>query len=71
MSPHRRQTLVSRRFWAAAFTRAVRTAAQTAVGLIGTAALIHEVPWEVVASGSGLAAVVSLLTSLGGLPEIE
>lgn len=63
--------LASPRWWAAAGTRAIKTAAQTAVGLIGTSLLITDVPWEVVGSGSGLAAALSLLTSLAGLPEVD
>jgi len=58
------------RIWfVAALTRALRTLAQTAVALIGTTAVIEGVDWRVVASGSGLAAVLSLRTSLAGLPE--
>ena len=60
------------RVWlAAAMVRALRTLAQTAVALIGTTAVIEGVDWRLVASGSVLAAVLSLLTSLGGLPEVE
>ena len=51
--------------------RSVRTLAQTAVALIGTTALIEGVDWRIVASGAGLAAILSLLTSLGGLPEVD
>lgn len=55
----------------AAGIRAARTAAQTAVGLIGTAVLVTDVDWQVVASGSALAAVLSLLTSVAtDLPEV-
>ena len=53
----------------AALVRALRTLAQTAVALIGTTAVIEGVDWLVVASGAGLAAILSLLTSLAGLPE--
>ena len=48
----------------------MRTLAQTAVALIGTSAIIADVPWDVVASGSVLAALISLLTSISGLPEV-
>lgn len=56
----------------AATNRAVRTVAQTAVALIGTNAIgITEVDWIGVASGAALAGVVSLLTSLAGIPEVS
>ena len=55
----------------AAGVRAVKTIAQTAVGVIGSSAIISEVDWRVVVSASILAGVVSLLTSVAGLPEIK
>ena len=55
----------------AAGIRALKTVVQTATATIGTTALVHEVNWVVVGSASALAGVLSLLTSLGGLPEIE
>ena len=55
----------------AAGIRAVKTVAQTAVATIGTTALITEVNWAVVAAASALAGVLSLLTSVAGLPEVE
>ena len=59
------------RIWlAAAGTRALRTLAQVAVATIGTTAVIDGVDWRVVASTAGLAAILSLLTSLAGLPEV-
>jgi hypothetical protein len=59
------------RTWAAAAAaRALRTLAQTAIALIGTTAVIEGVDWQLVASGAGLAAILSVLTSLGGLPEV-
>lgn len=50
--------------------RAVRTIAQTAVGVIGASAIISDVNWVVVASASALSGITSLLTSIAGLPEI-
>lgn len=55
----------------AAAVRAVKTVAQTAVATIGTTAMMSEVDWAVVASASALAGILSLLTSLAGLPEVK
>ena len=61
-----------KKFFIAALIRAVRTLAQTAIATIGTSAIFSEVNWVVVASASGLAAVLSLLTSIAtGLPEVD
>ena len=62
---------INRTWWKAAFVRALRTVAQTAVATIGTAALIERVNWLAVLSASALAGVLSLLTSLAGLPEVR
>lgn len=60
------------RTWArAALIRAVKTVAQTAVATIGTTAAIEQVDWRLVASASVLAGILSVLTSVAGLPEVD
>lgn len=76
MANHERGYLMNRDYWIrwvkAAGVRALKTTAQTAVALIGTNAIgITEVNWVGVASGAALAGIVSLLTSLAGIPEVE
>ena len=58
-------------WWKAATVRAIKTVAQTAVATIDTAAVMGEVNWLMVGSAALLAGVLSLLTSIGGLPEVE
>ncbi len=58
-------------WWKAAGVRAVKTVAQTAVATIGTAAVLGEVNWLTVLSASVLAGILSLLTSVAGLPEVK
>ena len=55
----------------AAGVRAVKTVAQTCVAMIGTSVVISEVDWVMVLSASVLAGILSLLTSVAGLPEVE
>ena len=55
----------------AAGVRAIKTVAQTAIATIGTSAVFSQVDWMVVASASLLAGVLSLLTSVAGLPEVD
>ncbi len=58
-------------FLRAAAVRALRTVAQTALATMGTAVVISQVDWLAVGSASLLAGMLSLLTSLGGLPEVN
>ncbi len=58
-------------WWKAAGIRAIKTLCQTAIALIGTTAVMEQVNWVAVGSASLLAAILSLLTSLAGLPELD
>lgn len=60
-----------RKWWKAAGVRAIKTVAQTAAATIGTAAVLGEVNWLMVVSAAALAGILSLLTSIAGLPEVE
>lgn len=62
--------LTSRDWWDAALVRALKTFFQTLVALIGTSVVFADVDWLMVASASGLAALLSLAQSLSGLPEV-
>lgn len=55
----------------AALVRAIKTIAQTAVAMIGTATVFSDVNWVMILSGSLLAGLLSILTSVAGLPEVE
>ena len=63
--------LMSKAWWKAAGIRSLKTVAQTAVATIGTTAVMSEVNWLMVGSASILAGILSLLTSLAGLPEVK
>ena len=62
---------MTKKWWKAAGIRAVKTVAQAAVAAIGTTAMLSAVDWLVVGSTALLSGVLSLLTSIAGLPEVE
>ncbi len=61
----------TKKWWKKAGVRAVKTVAQSAVATIGTSAAMGDVNWMLVGSSALLAGVVSLLTSVAGIPEVE
>ena len=62
---------MNKKWWKAAGIRAIKTVAQTAVATIGTCVVLTEVNWMQVASAAVLAGILSLLTSVAGLPEVD
>ena len=63
--------IFTKEWFRASLIRAIRTIAQTAVAMIGTSLVMQDVNWIAVASASALAGVLSILTSLAGLPEVK
>lgn len=62
---------MSKKWIKCAAVRALKTVCQTAVGVIGSSMVISQVDWKVAVSASILAGIVSLLTSVAGLPEVD
>lgn len=62
---------MSKKWFKAAGIRAIKTMAQAAVAMIGTSVVMTDVSWQVVASASVLAGLLSILTSVAGLPEVD
>lgn len=65
------KTLRNKAWWKAAGIRAIKTMAQTAIAAIGAATMITETNWVMVASATAMAGLLSILTSVAGLPEVE
>ena len=63
--------IFTKEWFKAAAIRAIKTCAPTAVATIGTAAVMSSVDWKMVVSASILAGILSILTSLAGLPEVD
>lgn len=63
--------MLSKDWCKAAGIRAIKTVAQTAIATIGTGAVLNDVDWIMVASASAVAGILSLLTSVAGLPELK
>lgn len=66
-----KQNLNSKEWWISAGIRAIKTIAQTAIATIGVSTIMSDVNWMMVLSASALAGILSLLTSVAGLPELE
>ena len=62
---------MNKKWWKAAGIRAIKTVAQTAVALIPASVTITQVDWKIVVGSAALAGLVSLLTSVAGIPEVE
>lgn len=63
--------LTNKSWWRAAAIRATKTVAQTAIGCIGAAVALGDVNWPMVVSAAALSGIVSVLTSVAGLPEVS
>lgn len=63
--------MINKRWIRAAAIRAIKTVAQTAIATIGTSVVMNDVNWVMVGSASLLAGILSVLTSIAGLPEVD
>lgn len=65
------KNVFTKNWWRASLIRCIKTISQTAIATIGTAAALGNVDWIMVASASALAGILSILTSVAGLPEVK
>lgn len=65
------QRIFTKLWFKAAFVRALKTICQTAAGVLSASSLFEQVDWKIVVSASLLSGLISMLTSIGGLPEID
>lgn len=65
------KNVFTKNWWHASLIRCVKTMAQTCIATIGTAAALGNVDWIMVASASALSGILSILTSIAGLPEVK
>lgn len=65
------KNLINKQWWKAAGVRAIKTVAQAAVGAIGASTIMGEVNWLTVGSTALLAGILSILTSIAGIPEVK
>lgn len=65
------KNVFKKNWWHASLIRCIKTISQTAIATIGTAAALGNVDWIMVASASALAGILSILTSVAGLPEVK
>ena len=66
-----KESVDTKKWVKASVVRAVKTMAQTAVAIIGTCTVMGDVEWAMVASASALSGIISILTSVAGIPEVE
>lgn len=65
------KNVFTKNWWRASLIRCVKTISQTAIATIGTAAALGNVDWVMVVSASTLSGILSVLTSIAGLPEVK
>lgn len=63
--------MIGKKWVKASLVRAIKTVSQTAIATIGTSAILSDVDWKIVISASILSGILSVLTSLAGLPEVN